>query len=108
MHCRRFSKVILGVRGALKEQTVVSDARSRKTAQENHAWRAIYAEAIAETDPQKLKDKVAAAEAAIFHRLQVLAQNSGPAGEQSSLREAADILLGLKTDVLNYPGWKQK
>lgn len=71
-------------------------------------WRAIYADAIAEKNPRKLQPKVAAAEAAIFHRLQELAQNSGSDGEQSALRNAAAALLSLKTDILNYPGWRQE
>lgn len=49
-----------------------------------------------------------AVEAVIFQRLQDLAQNPGSAGEPSALREAADTLLALKTDVLHYPGRRQE
>lgn len=40
-------------------------------------WKEMVAEVVSETDPQQRREKVAAAEAAIFQRLQRLAMNSG-------------------------------
>lgn len=72
-----------------------------------YAWSQTFSEAVTEKDPQKLREKVSAAEAAIFHRLQDLAQSDGAEAEIIALRKASDILLSLKTDVLKFPDWRQ-
>ena len=71
------------------------------------SWRDVFTAAMAEKDPQKLNDKVAAAEAAIFERLQHLTQNSHSGEERLALREASEALLALKTEVLKFPDWRQ-
>jgi len=72
-----------------------------------YVWSQTFSEALKEKDPQKLQEKVAAAEAAIFNRLQDLAQGNGAEIEISALREASNTLLSLKTDVLRFPDWRQ-
>lgn len=72
-----------------------------------YAWSQTFSEAVIEKDPQKLQEKVSAAEAAIFHRLQDLAQSDGAEAETIALRKASEILLSLKTDVLKFPDWRQ-
>jgi hypothetical protein len=72
-------------------------------------WKEMVAEAVSETDPRQLREKVAAAEAAIFQRLQRLATSSkGSQTEMRELRAASDRLLALKTDVLKFPGWREE
>ena len=71
-----------------------------------YAWSQTFSEAVKETDPHKLHEKVAAAEAAIFHRLQDLAEANGAEREIMALRKATDALLSLKTDVLRFPDWR--
>lgn len=72
-----------------------------------YAWSLTFSEALKEKDPQKLQKKVAAAEAAIFTRLQDLTQANGAETEIIALREASNTLLSLKTDVLRFPDWRQ-
>jgi hypothetical protein len=73
-----------------------------------HAWRTFVADAMSETNPEKLRDKIAAAEAAVFDRLQALAANStSQPAEVGELREASETLLALKTSVLKFPDWRQ-
>jgi hypothetical protein len=72
-----------------------------------YAWSQTFSQAVKEKDPQKLQEKVAAAEAAIFNRLQDLAQGNGAEIEIIALREASNIILSLKTDVLRFPDWRQ-
>lgn len=72
-------------------------------------WKEMVAEVVSETDPQQLREKVAAAEAAIFQRLQRLAMNSGGSHtEMRELRAASDRLFALKTDVLKFPDWSEE
>jgi hypothetical protein len=72
-----------------------------------YVWSQAFSEAVREKDPQKLQEKVAAAEAAIFNRLQDLTQGNGAEIEITALREASDTLLSLKTDVLRFPDWRR-
>jgi len=77
------------------------------TGHRDHAWKNLVAEAVAESIPKKLQEKIAVAEAAIFERLQALAANSHPhSAEIRELREASAALLALKTDVLRFPDWR--
>jgi hypothetical protein len=89
--------------GTIKEQTGVTHPNEHKL----YVWSQTFSEAVTEEDPQKLREKVSAAEAAIFHRLQDLAQSDGAEAEIIALRKASDILLSLKTDVLKFPDWRQ-
>jgi hypothetical protein len=73
----------------------------------NYAWSQAFCDALEEKDPQKLNDKLVAAEAAIFNRLQALAQSDGSNSEIVALREASNALLTLKTHVLKFPDWRQ-
>lgn len=72
-----------------------------------YVWSQTFSEAVREKDLQKLQEKVAAAEAAIFTRLQDLAQGNGAEMEIMALREASNALLSLKTDVLRFPDWRR-
>lgn len=77
------------------------------TGRRDHAWKNLVADAVAESSPKMLQEKIALAEAAIFERLQALAANSHPqSAEIRELREASAALLALKTDVLKFPDWR--
>ena len=71
-------------------------------------WKKPLQEALVELDPQKLKDKVAKAEAAIFLRLQTLSRNSDEVAGKQALQDASLLLLSLKTEVLKFPDWRPK
>lgn len=71
-------------------------------------WQRECEAAIQETDTQKLLGRVHAAEAAIFKRLQALAENSGPSrdAEQQAIADALRALRVLKRDKLQFPDWE--
>lgn len=68
-------------------------------------WKEVFQEALVEVNPERLKEKIAESEAAIFQRLQVL--QSGPANVQElrALQDASNALLVLKREVLKFPAW---
>jgi hypothetical protein len=77
------------------------------TGRRDHSWKNLVADAVAESSPKKLQEKIAVAEAAIFERSQALAANSHPqSAEVRELREASATLLALKTNVLKFPDWR--
>ena len=64
-------------------------------------------EALVEQDPEKLKERVDEAEAAVFLRLQdLLAQTQDSSAERAALHDASKALLTLKTHGLKFPDWK--
>jgi hypothetical protein len=71
----------------------LSDPNSREAPQSNQVWRVTYADAISEKYPETLRERVAAAEAAIFQRLQELTRDTDSANERSDLRQATETLL---------------
>jgi hypothetical protein len=74
----------------------------------DHSWQNVVADAMSESNPERLHDKIAAAETAIFERLQALATNShSHSAEVLALHKASEALLALKTDVLKFPHWRQ-
>jgi hypothetical protein len=75
------------------------------------AWQRDYEASLREHDPKKLLERVHSAEAAIFNRLQQLAQNSEAAdhkAEQQAIADALNVLRLLKRDKLNFPDWESK
>ena len=76
--------------------------------QRDRNWKEMVAEAMAESNPATLPEKIATAESAIFERLQTLATNSySESVEVRELHEASNALLALKTSVLKFPDWRQ-
>lgn len=69
-------------------------------------WQRVLHEALVEQDPQKLKERVAQAEAAVFLRLQDLAQVQESSAESLALHDASEALLTLKRNGLKFPHWK--
>ena len=69
-------------------------------------WQRMLHEALVEQDPERLKQRVAEAEAAVFLRLQDLAQAQDSLTERHALQDASDALLALKRDTLKFPHWK--
>jgi len=73
------------------------------------AWQREYEAALHERDPKKLLERVHAVEAAIFSRLQELAQtseNTDHKAEEQALAEALRTLRVLKRDKLQFPDWE--
>lgn len=74
-------------------------------------WQREYEAALHEPDPKKLLERVHAAEAAIFSRLQELAQtseNTDHKAEERAIAEALRTLRVLMRDKLQFPDWEGK
>jgi hypothetical protein len=69
-------------------------------------WKKLVQQALVEANPDKLKEKVADAESAIFQRLQALERSAESSVERHALQDASNTLLVLKREVLKYPDWK--
>jgi len=67
-------------------------------------WRQLLNEALVEVAPDKLKLKVADAEAAIFQRLQALGTSDDE--ERLVLQDVCALLLTLKNNALGFPDWE--
>ena len=82
--------------------------RRRNILEENYKfeWQRALHEALLEQDPEKLKERVAEAEAAVFLRLQDLALVQEASVERLALQDASEALLNLKTDGLKFPQWR--
>jgi hypothetical protein len=71
-------------------------------------WQNEYAAALVELDREKLSERVAAAEAAIFNRLQAISQSSDHKAERQAIEDALTALRVLKRDELGFPDWGKK
>src|SRR2546425_11815189 len=59
-------------------------------------------------DPETLRERVAAAETAIFNRLQAISQGSNHTAERQAIEDALASLRVLKRDNLGFPDWEKK
>jgi hypothetical protein len=71
----------------------------------NLEWKKMFQEALVEVNPEKLKEKIAESETAIFQRLQALQPASDNVEELRALQDASNALLVLKREVLKFPDW---
>ena len=68
-------------------------------------WKKTFQEALVEVNPERLKEKIAESEAAIFQRLQALHFEPDNIEELRALQDASNALLVLKREVLKFPDW---
>jgi len=71
-------------------------------------WQQEYQAALLELDPQKLLERVAEVEAAIFKRLQAISQSTNHVAEREAIDDALASLRVLKTENLGFPDWEKK
>ncbi len=71
-------------------------------------WQPEYQAALLELDTEKLRERVAAAETAIFNRLQAISHGSNHTGERQALEDAFASLRVLKRDNLGFPDWQKR
>jgi hypothetical protein len=71
-------------------------------------WQGEYQSALLELDRDKLQERVAGAEAAIFKRLQAISQSSDHQAERQAIGDAVANLRFLKRDNLGFPDWEKK
>ena len=75
------------------------------------AWEREYQACLVEADPKKHIERVHTAEAAIFNRLQELAQNSNNSdhkAERQAIEEALANVRALQKSNLGFPDWKKE
>ncbi len=96
------------------EEAVTVPARPNGNSEHHNAepglkfpkWQKLCQEALVELDPEKLKERVLIAEAAVYVRLQELAQGPDGQEERQALIDVTSSLRYLKRDVLKYPDWE--
>jgi hypothetical protein len=71
-------------------------------------WQHEYLAALVELDPKTLFERVAAAETAIFDRLQAISRSSDSHAEREAIEDALAGLRTLKRDNLGFPDWEKK
>jgi hypothetical protein len=71
-------------------------------------WRREFEAALLESDPQKLRQRVEAAEAAIFVRSQALVESADRHAEQQAISDAIRTLRAIQVEKLGYPDWNKK
>jgi len=71
-------------------------------------WQPEHQAALLELDTEKLRERVAAAETAIFNRLQAISQGSNHTAERQAIEDAFASLRVLKRDNLGFPDWEKK
>jgi hypothetical protein len=70
-------------------------------------WQREFDAAVREGDPQTLRQRVEAAEAALFLRLQAL-QESAAGHERQAISDAVAALRVIQRDKLGYPEWNRR
>ena len=70
-------------------------------------WQYEYHAAFVELDRDKLAERIAAAETAIFNRLQAISQSPDHRTEHEAIKDAVAALRMLKRDELNFPDWEE-
>jgi hypothetical protein len=71
-------------------------------------WQREFEAALRERDPKVLRQRVDAAEAAIFLRLQSLANGPNEHAEQEAISNALRTLRTFQREKLGYPDWNKK
>lgn len=71
-------------------------------------WQQQFETVLLEDAPEKLPELVAAAEAAIYLRLQALVNSPDGHIERNALNDAMRTLRAIQTEKLHYPDWKNK
>jgi hypothetical protein len=70
-------------------------------------WQNEYEAAFLEPEPEKLSERVQAAETAIYERLQQISQNAEHHTERQVIADALAALRVLKRDELGFPDWEK-
>ena len=71
-------------------------------------WQLEFEAALLEADPQNLRERLEAAEVAMFLRSQALAHSTDGHVEKQAIREAITKLRLIQTEKLGYPDWNKK
>jgi hypothetical protein len=86
------------------DENLIRDDISRSTKIKYPEWQPEFEAAKREGEPATLRQRVDAAEAAIFLRSQALLGRA----EKRAIAEAIQILRAIQREKLNYPDWNNK
>lgn len=68
-------------------------------------WQREFEAALREGTPQSLRQRVDAAEAALFLRMQALGESPEEQAERQAIADAMGILRAIQKEKLGYPDW---
>jgi len=71
-------------------------------------WQKPVQAALVELDKDKLKERVAEAEAAIFERQQAISQSRDHHAEREAIEYALANLRVVKREILEFPDWQKE
>lgn len=71
-------------------------------------WHREFEAAIREGDPRSLRQRVHAAEAALFLRLQALGTSAEGEAERQAISDAMAALRAIQRNKLGYPDWNTR
>ena len=71
-------------------------------------WQREFEAVLREGDPQTLRQRMDAAEAALFLRLQALAESAEGEQERQAISKAIGTLRAIQREKLGYPEWNTK
>jgi hypothetical protein len=71
-------------------------------------WQREFEAVLLEGDPQKLRQRVDAAEGAIFLRSQALGESAEGHAEQRAISDAIRTLRAIQTEKLGFPEWNKE
>jgi hypothetical protein len=71
-------------------------------------WQRAFEAALVEADLQKLRQRVDAAEAALFLRSQALVEYPQGHAERQAISDAIRTLRAIQREKLGYPDWNKK
>jgi hypothetical protein len=71
-------------------------------------WQREFEAVLLEADPQKLRERLEAAEVAMFLRSQALVHSTDGHVERQAIRGAITELRLIQTEKLGYPDWNKK
>jgi hypothetical protein len=71
-------------------------------------WQREFEAALREGDPQTLRQRVDAAEAALFLRSQALVGNAQGHAERQAISDAIGTLRAIQRERLGYPDWNKR
>jgi len=97
----------IGTRPAFAWEVTYEDTSPSHNIKYPH-WQRQFEAALSEGDPQSLRQRVDAAEAALFLRLQALAESAEGEQERQAISQAIGTLRASQREKLGYPEWNTK
>lgn len=101
--CRASGRIV--GQGGRENQTAMSTFDLRSDSLDYPEWQASLRAMLMELDREKLKARVAEAEAAIFQRQQTISDSDKHDAEKQAIKDALVILRDFKHLELGFPEW---